>query len=508
MSGNLKATTKRSGVEQVLAGIEPPVVLSDELVAAFNQGVAHESQAYVQRKYNQLKLFIEVARNWWNLPDGERTKFLHDPWGFKAFVGQVKVFANQAAQSMLLHIVHPDDFEPIMSAKHKELIAERLAVGAESTIEDLDRRLHAIRERMTPERTAGFSFYEPDLKPLWLPETAVEVVEKVTPPPSDVEVEAVKLVEVVPDYDKLRNLSDAGGTLTPAETRLATLLFKRLNVLLYGPPGTGKTHAALRVADAWKRWQGANAVEQVTFHPSYAYEDFIEGFRPDVSGKFTRRSGIFVRLSQRARENPSRDFLLVIDEINRGDVARILGELITLIERDKRNASASRLLPYSQDEFWVPPNLHLLGTMNTADRSISLLDIAIRRRFAFIEYIPDGQVIAAASGHYQTVAGVDLVRLMTALNARLQKIGVERDRAIGHAHFLMKRKGEGDGLDDLRERLRHDVLPLVEEYCYADRSQMQTVLGELVADGIADEAVLGSDSRLVEVLSKLCDMPA
>src|SRR5262249_25466698 len=148
---------------------------------------------------------------------------------------------------------------------------------------------------------------------------------------------------------------------------------------------------------------------------------------------------------------------------------------------------------------------HLLGTMNTADRSISLLDIAIRRRFCFKECLPDASVILNSQEHHQTVEGIDLARLMHSLNLRLQTVGVERDRAIGHSHFLIKRNGS-EPLAELRSRIRHDIVPLIEEYCYANRSQMARVLGSIVGeDGVIAGKMLDDNAQLLDVLKKLCE---
>ncbi|HEX6960384.1 MAG TPA: AAA family ATPase, partial [Lacipirellula sp.] len=247
------------------------------------------------------------------------------------------------------------------------------------------------------------------------------------------------------------------------------------------------------------------AVRQVTFHPSFSYEDFVEGFRPNAEGKFHLHQGIFRQICQAAAADPGRPFLLIIDELNRGDVARIFGELITLIEPDKRDSNAQAVLPYSHTKFTVPGNLHILGTMNTADRSISLLDIAIRRRFCFIEFAPDPAVIDTSSDHLSEIDGLRLSTLLRAINERLLLIGVDRDRSLGHSHLLIANNGRAP-IDVLRERIQYDIAPLIEEYCYANRSLMAQVLDRLVtADGAVRPDVLNDDQKLVRALKHLCN---
>lgn len=312
---------------------------------------------------------------------------------------------------------------------------------------------------------------------------------------------------------------DLDGLADVLDHSVGRLLLRRKNVVLYGPPGTGKTRASLGLAEAWERWQGTGSVEQVTFHPTFAYEDFVEGFRPDEeTGQFVLRPGLFVELCDRARAERDREFLLLVDELNRGDVARILGELVTLLEPDKRTPHAKRRLPYSHDPFWVPPNVHLLGTMNTADRSVSLLDVAVRRRFAFVETPPDPGVLDRAP--IAEVGGVRLSELLRGLNARLARAGVDRDRAIGHSVLLLgpdhqahspsvnhtlfpdsHDTGSYGPLEALAERLRYDVIPLVEEYAYAERSLVAGVLGALVdGAGRADEATFADPVRLLDAV--------
>ena len=265
-----------------------------------------------------------------------------------------------------------------------------------------------------------------------------------------------------------------------------------LNRILYGPPGTGKTYDA--VSDAVQIIDGdeepadgrkgvkarfnelrkAGQIEFVTFHQNYAYEDFIEGIRPVLDkGKnelaYELRDGIFKEIAKCAIGNPSKGYVLIIDEINRGNIAKIFGELITLIEPSKRlggDDAARAKLPYSQDLFGVPSNLHLIGTMNTADRGILLLDAALRRRFEFASRMPDANLVA------KDIEGVNGQMLLTAINERIVEHR-DRDHQIGHTYLMGI-----DTLDRLAHAFKTQIIPLLQEYFYDDGEKMRRVLND------------------------------
>ena len=266
-----------------------------------------------------------------------------------------------------------------------------------------------------------------------------------------------------------------------------------LNQILYGPPGTGKTYhtvghalAIIEGVNVRAREKGdiegfhelrrSKRIEMVTFHQSYAYEDFIEGIRPvlgDETGdqiRYELRDGIFKRIAKVAKANGDKRFVLIIDEINRGNIAKIFGELITLIEDSRRlgaDDATAVTLPYSNESFGVPDNLYLIGTMNTADRSIQLLDTALRRRFTFVEMMPEPQ----HEGISTDVEGVDCQRMLTVMNARITAL-LDREHQIGHTYLLGI-----DTLQRLSDALQNRILPLLQEYFFDDWSKMRGVLG-------------------------------
>jgi 5-methylcytosine-specific restriction protein B len=216
---------------------------------------------------------------------------------------------------------------------------------------------------------------------------------------------------------------------------------------------------------------------RITFHPSYTYEDFVEGFRPNPTGagglELKLIDGVFKKLCVAAAAAPHQSFVLLIDEINRGNIAKILGELITIIEHDKRGLSVR--LPQSGDDFTVPKNVYIIGTMNTADRSIQLLDTALRRRFRFIELMPDSEVLEGAN-----IGGLSLAIFLDVLNERIRtKVG--RERQIGHAAFFQNGKVINT-TDAFSEVFRHELLPTLQEYLYDNYADLADVLGSDIVD--------------------------
>lgn len=272
------------------------------------------------------------------------------------------------------------------------------------------------------------------------------------------------------------------------------------NIIYYGPPGTGKTfdlQALLK--KEYTDQDGSERYEFVTFHQSYGYEEFVEGLRPVIvkrskkqaaesdstalangQVRYEIRPGVFLRLCDRARTDPSRHYAMVIDEINRGNISKILGEMITLIEIDKREGAkypVSVTLPYSSEPFSVPANVDVIGTMNTADRSLALVDTALRRRFEFIECMPKPEIL---SGTVVSSDGVDidLARLLTVLNTRIEAL-YDRDHTVGHAYFTqLMDLPASERFAALKVIFKNRIIPLLEEYFFEDWQKIRLVLGD------------------------------
>lgn len=253
-------------------------------------------------------------------------------------------------------------------------------------------------------------------------------------------------------------------------------------------PDTAETIDSIRNIDSGTG-KTISRYEFVTFHQSYGYEDFIEGLRP-VKGEegqitYEVKPGIFQKICNRAKLDPDNRYAIFIDEINRGNMSKIFGELITLIETDKRVRYDSKgkalpgeekkvvTLPYSESHFGVPANLDIIGTMNTADRSIALLDIALRRRFEFKELMPDSSVISGDDGNGTIEGGaVDLRALLDVINRRIRLLA-GRELQLGHAFFCPVKT-----LSDLHHCFAHKIIPLLQEYFYSHWERIQLVLGD------------------------------
>ncbi len=281
------------------------------------------------------------------------------------------------------------------------------------------------------------------------------------------------------------------------------------NIILYGPPGTGKTYNTVNYAlsliyklpveavmkkdynsmiERYRELKNDfNQIEFTTFHQSMGYEEFIEGIKPifletmNERGERTRKKemvyvvdkGIFREFCDKASDHPDDNYVFIIDEINRGNISKIFGELITVIEPTKRLGQPEEVrvrLAYSQEPFGVPDNVFIVGTMNTADRSIALLDSAIRRRFDFVEMMPRPELFRDVS-----VEGVNIMQLLSTINKRIE-ILCDREHMIGHAYFMPLMTEPK--LEILGHIFKNAIVPLLQEYFYGDYQKIRWVLGD------------------------------
>lgn len=262
---------------------------------------------------------------------------------------------------------------------------------------------------------------------------------------------------------------------------LYSQLRRKKNIILQGPPGVGKTFMARRIAYSVMRCKDNERIRTVQFHQSYSYEDFIQGFRPTEDGNFKRHNGVFYQFCNVARKDKARDYFFLIDEINRGNISKILGELMMLIEHDKRGSEFAIPLTYAdngKDLFYVPENVFIIGMMNTADRSLAMIDYALRRRFCFVKVEPATDKEAFKEFLVSKDVPANVVdRILGGVSKINSHIEEDRDLGagfkIGHSYFCGQ-IGEDIELW-LRDIIESELCPLFDEYWFDDNGKAENM---------------------------------
>ncbi len=294
----------------------------------------------------------------------------------------------------------------------------------------------------------------------------------------------------IESYDKKKAMKELFLAEAQFDEMLDALKEKK-NVILQGPPGVGKTYVAKRLAYGLIESNDPQRIEMIQFHQSYSYEDFIHGFRPTPKGHFELKHGIFHQFCRRAQreESAGRPYVFIIDEINRGNLSKIFGELMMLIEPDKRGKEYAIPLAYSQDadeKFYIPENLYLIGMMNTADRSLAMVDYALRRRFRFVTLRPEFasetfQRFLAGAGVRSELAK-KIVSRMAALNEVISADAKNPGPGyqIGHSYFCPKHGIEPDE-QWYRRVVESEIVPLIQEYWFDNEQKVKDQRSALLA---------------------------
>ena len=464
---------KRRNIQTVLGWSPSPSDMTPELIAGLTPGIANPGPYFNFNKDTQIGFLIEFVEQWKQLEPDHRRHRLSDPWEFKDFV-MTREFVSKTLtdepnsfftqREALLHLVFPDAFEAIVSSAHKKEIAEAFAKLVDNPAEDVDRRLAQIRPEIESRYGIDdYIYYQPEVRTLW-PDGHSSAVTDVPPTPPSPEEGAIKTEEAI-------SLDELAQELLWEPDRLRMIIHgleDKGQVIFQGPPGTGKTFVARRIAQ-WYREQGGD-YRIVQFHPSYTYEDFVEGFRParasDGQVGYDLVPGPLRNMTEHAQANPDATFILVIDEINRGNVAKVLGELYFLLEY--RDEAVN--LQYSREPFRLPKNLWLIGTMNTTDRSIALVDAALRRRFYFFGFYPDEPPVRGLLRRWLETNNPEAMWVADLVDAANRKLN-DRHLGIGPSHFMKK----DPPLDKARVRFiwEQAVIPYIEEQSFGDEVRLK-----------------------------------
>ena len=496
-SDAMKSDTKVNRINQVLGWSAAPTAIPADFNTALAQGVTHPGQFFIAGgRPNQLGFVIELAEHLKKQETAKRRKLLNDPWEFKRFAEnlqfrsvmlQGKHNSARPQRNAIYHLIFPDYFEAITSDDHKHLIATEFTRLVTERTADIDRQIMQIRPKLEAEYGNNIHLYEPHIAKLWNPKHPDYKLRLVRNEPPD---------RGNQPYDEEKGLAALAASLylDAAFLQEVDILLKdKRQVIFQGPPGTGKTY----VARALARHLAGGLDDRVTlaqFHPSYAYEDFVQGYRPAITDNgqagFELRDGPLVRAAQQAKSEPGARHFLVIDEINRGNLAKVFGELYFLLEY--RDAEID--LQYGGKPFSLPDNLYIIGTMNTADRSIALVDLALRRRFHFVEFHPDKPPIQGLLGRYLADKAVGMEWVADVVDRANELLRDDRNAAIGPSHFMKC------GLDDdaVRRTWKYSVLPYIEERLFADPQgrlddfNLDTLRGQAMSS-VAGEAADGAN---------------
>lgn len=465
--GNVLAATKISKIDAVLAKCDPPLRLTDEIRDVFEGGgILNGGQGYNTSRFRQFWYLIKLGDAFSRLSKDTRREAISSTEAIEATIYDLVEYNEPQIQKALCFLFDPVNQEPVTSRTHLSKIVKHFGYLLPEEMKSYrpQRQAAAIRNIVRETRGPEWHFYVD--REEWDPDFADPA-----PAPADEEAECEysdvpELLEVSPLPLFAEGVAEELLLNERWLERFQRVLAERRQVILQGPPGTGKTFLARRLAN--KLTNSVDRTVLVQFHPAYAYEDFFEGFRPvpDPTGgtSLQLRKGPLRRLADAADESPELPFVLVIDEINRGNLARIFGELYFLLEYREHTVE----LMYSQEKFALPKNLYIIGTMNTADRSIALVDSAMRRRFAFFDLRPDRTPTSDFLSKWcqRRGVGTESVDIWRELNLQIGN----PEQMIGPSYFMRDSVHQDGGLEELWET---DILPQLEETFYGDSEQIR-----------------------------------
>jgi 5-methylcytosine-specific restriction protein B len=301
-----------------------------------------------------------------------------------------------------------------------------------------------------------------------------------------------KNINVVNEPPAKYEIKDALSDLFVDEVEykeILELLKYKKNIILQGPPGVGKTFIAKRIAYSIMGEKNNDRIEMIQFHQSYSYEDFVQGYKPTESGNFERVNGVFYEFCRRAQRDRENQYFFIIDEINRGNLSKIFGELMMLMENTKRGKEFEIPLTYSRnndEKFYIPENLYIIGTMNTADRSLAMVDYALRRRFGFFSLKPFFNSEKFKSLLFEKGVNINfidtVIKKLNELNERIinDKKNLGPGFEIGHSYFCPVSYIGGNYLSWYKAIIKNEIKPLLEEYWFDDTEKVDKELSKLL----------------------------